>query len=97
MDKNTIQKVFNQTTAFDNDKNPLFSEPKLVDENTWHCLPTGVPWATEKVEVNGRKGRRVACLLAQDRLHYRVYDLDHFPDASENDPDAAEDSEDQMS
>ena len=28
------------------------------------------------MEINGRKGRRVICVLAHDRVHYRVYDLD---------------------
>lgn len=29
-----------------------------------------------RLEVNGRKGRRVVCILAEDNLHYRVFDLD---------------------
>ena len=39
-------------------------------------FPAGVSWAPERIEVNGRKGRRVVCVFAQDRFHYRVYDLD---------------------
>lgn len=43
---------------------------------TWREFPAGVSWVPERLEVNGRKGRRVICVLAQDNLHYRIYDLD---------------------
>lgn len=46
---------------------------------TWLEFPAGVSWAPESLAVNGRKGRRIVCVLAQDRLHYRVYDLDGSP------------------
>ena len=52
------------------------SVPEKCEACTWQIFPPGISWAPEKVEVNGRKGRRVICVLAQDRLHYRVYDLD---------------------
>lgn len=29
-----------------------------------------------RMEVNGRKGRRVVCILYDDLLHYTVFDLD---------------------
>jgi anaphase-promoting complex subunit 4 len=38
----------------------------------------------EKLEVNGRKGRRVVCVLGKDRLHYRVFDLDGGGDVGED-------------
>ena len=38
----------------------------------------------EKLEVNGRKGRRVACVLGRDRSHYRVFDLDGGGDVGED-------------
>lgn len=28
------------------------------------------------LEVNGRKGRRVICIISQDRLRYVLFDLD---------------------
>lgn len=44
--------------------------------HTRHVFPSGPSWTPEKLEINGRKGRRAACLLAQDRVHYRQYDLE---------------------
>lgn len=29
-----------------------------------------------RLEINGRKGRRVVCVLAEDLRHYRIFDLD---------------------
>ncbi|KAK3168298.1 hypothetical protein OEA41_004745 [Lepraria neglecta] len=52
------------------------SDPEDLNACTWQEFPAGVSWTPERLEVNGRKGRRVICVLAQDRFHYRVYDLD---------------------
>ena len=41
-----------------------------------HSFPKGPTWTPERMEINGRKGRRAVCVLAQDNLHYRIYDLD---------------------
>ncbi|MCJ1379769.1 hypothetical protein MMC17_002872 [Xylographa soralifera] len=41
-----------------------------------HTFPSGSSWTPEIIEVNGRKGRRAICVVAQDRMHYRIYDLD---------------------
>ena len=41
-----------------------------------HSFPPGPTWTPKRMEINGRKGRRALCALAQDGLHYRVYDLD---------------------
>ena len=41
-----------------------------------HTFSVGPTWIPERIEINGRKGRRAVCILAQDRLRYRVYDLD---------------------
>ena len=50
--------------------------PDIASEHTWLEFPEGVSWTPERIEVNGRNGRRAICVLAQDRFHYRVYDLD---------------------
>ncbi len=47
-----------------------------VARYAWLEFPRGDSWTPERIEVNGRKGRRVVCVFARDRLHYRVYDLD---------------------
>lgn len=52
------------------------SQQENALEQTKHVFPSGPSWTPEKLEINGRKGRRAACLLAQDRLHYRQYDLE---------------------
>ena len=52
------------------------SDPDFVSVYTWKDFPEEVSWSPEKLEVNGRNGKRAICVLAQDRFHYRVYDLD---------------------
>ena len=52
------------------------SGPDVASEYTWREFPEGVSWTPEKMGVNGRKGRRAICVLARDRFHYRVYELD---------------------
>ena len=52
------------------------ADPEHVRTYTWLEFPPGVSWTPERMEVNGRKGRRVLCIVAQDNFHYRVYDLD---------------------
>lgn len=49
---------------------------------TRHIFPQESASQPEKLEVNGRKGRRVVCVLDQDGLHYRVFDLDSSADTS---------------
>ena len=43
---------------------------------TWLQFPPEASWTAENIEINDRQGRRMVCVLAQDRLHYRIYDLD---------------------
>jgi len=52
------------------------TEADQLHQFTRHTFPAGNLWTPEKLEVNGRKGRRVVCVLAKDRLHYRVFDVD---------------------
>lgn len=96
-EKNSISKASNSRSPLETHQNDLLSRSALLDQNTWHILPTGISWAPEKIEVNGRPGRRAACLLAQDRLHYRVYDLDNLPDTDEVDQNSEGGSDNAMS
>jgi anaphase-promoting complex subunit 4 len=41
-----------------------------------HIFPRDPKRVPMKMDVNGRKGRRVVCILYEDRLHYSVFDLD---------------------
>ena len=59
------------------------SRPDVASVYTGQTFPEGISWAPERIEINGRKGRRVICVLAQDRFHYRVYDLDNSSDGEE--------------
>ena len=52
------------------------TNPLHYEACTWLQFPLGASWVPESIEVNGRKGRRVVCVLAQDRVHYRIFDLD---------------------
>ena len=52
-------------------------------EFTRHVFPVGVSWAPETMDINGRKGRRVMCVVAQDKKRYRIYDVDSHPDLEE--------------
>ena len=61
------------TTVFKLD--PLDAKASRVLQYTF---PAGPTWTPESLEINGRKGRRAVCVLAEDRLRYRVFDLDSF-------------------
>lgn len=39
---------------------------------------TAASVAPAKIEVNGRKNRRALCIVAQDSVHYRIFDVDSF-------------------
>lgn len=49
--------------------------------HTVHTFPTAKVWAPQRLEINGRKGRRTVCVLAEDRLHYRQFDIDKLDSA----------------
>ncbi|KAL8759268.1 MAG: hypothetical protein Q9199_000881 [Rusavskia elegans] len=44
--------------------------------HTVHRFPPGKMWTPQRLEINGRKGRRTICVLAEDRIHYRQFDVD---------------------
>lgn len=60
-----------------------FSSSEHYEMCTWHQFSKGASWTPAILEVNGRKGRRAVCVLASDKLHYRVYDLDGHTDADD--------------
>ncbi|KAI9721737.1 MAG: hypothetical protein M1812_002072 [Candelaria pacifica] len=41
-----------------------------------HSFPPNETWTPERLEVNGRRGRRALCVLGADRIHYKIFDLD---------------------
>ena len=71
--------------------------PNVASAYTWQELREGISWTPERIEINGRKGRRVICVLAQDRFHYRVYDLDSSSGGEEYQDTRTEGSDEVMS
>lgn len=55
------------------------SNPTTMEACTRHTFPNQITWLPETIEINGRKGRRAVCVVAQDRIHYRVFDIDPPP------------------
>ena len=51
-----------------------------ISSHSLHTFPVEDPWVPEHLYTNGRQGRRVVCVLAQDKLHYRIYDLESASD-----------------
>ena len=52
------------------------ANPDHLIDCTWQKFHTGVSWAPQRIVVNGRRGRRAICVIAEDEYHYRVYDLE---------------------
>ncbi|KKY15854.1 putative anaphase-promoting complex component cut20 [Diplodia seriata] len=61
---------------------------KFVDDSTFmallrrdvfvkHVFPSSERFTPVKIDINGRKDRRVVCVLGNDLKHYKVYDLDY--------------------
>lgn len=52
------------------------SDENLLSQQQQHRFPEGASWTPERIEINGRKSRRGICVVAKDRVTYRVFDLD---------------------
>ncbi|KAK7545985.1 anaphase-promoting complex, cyclosome, subunit 4-domain-containing protein [Phyllosticta citricarpa] len=42
-----------------------------------HVFPAGDHFVPLRLEVNGRKDRRIVCVLGEDLRHYKIFDLDY--------------------
>ncbi|KAK8233790.1 anaphase-promoting complex, cyclosome, subunit 4-domain-containing protein [Phyllosticta capitalensis] len=42
-----------------------------------HVFPAGDHFVPLRLEVNGRKDRRIICILGEDLRHYKIFDLDY--------------------
>lgn len=60
-----------------------FSQQENMDQFVQHRFPSGLAWTPERIEVNGRRGRRVICVVAKDETRYRIHDLDSLQEAVE--------------
>ena len=54
-----------------------------VDQLGQDILSASSAWTTERIEINGRKGRRTICVVDKDKIHYRIYDLDSLLQAED--------------
>lgn len=73
------------------------ADAEQLSTYTWQEFPIGVSWSPQRLEVNGRKGRRAICVVAEDGFHYRVYDLDSSSGVDENEDSNNEGSDEFMS
>lgn len=53
-----------------------FSQQTKIKPFIKHIFPASERFVPFKLEVNGRKGRRVACVMGEDLRHYKIFDLD---------------------
>ena len=63
----------------ENDQGRLPVEVPLsgqLQDFTWVSFARGMSWTPQRVALHSKKGRRAVCVLAEDSLHYRIYDLD---------------------
>jgi anaphase-promoting complex subunit 4 len=70
--------------------------PTVVQQYTIHVFEKEARFTPSKLVVNGRKGRRVVVVLAEDGKHYRVLDLDYpsqREEEGETEVDVGEDAE----
>lgn len=58
------------------------TNPNDVNHHTIHRFPAGKTWIPQRLEVNGRKGKRTICVVAEDRVHYCQFALDSQNDAN---------------
>ena len=52
------------------------ADADMMNRYERHTFPGGKSWTPVRLEINGRKGRRVMCILAEDLTRYRLYDVD---------------------
>ena len=71
-------------------------DPEQMARLTRHIFPAGISWAPEKMDINGRKGRRVMCVVTQDKKRYRMYDVDSNPEVEEKEDGLDDGSDDIM-
>ena len=52
------------------------SNEESLSRYVCHTYPKGSQWTPERLEVNGRKGRRAVCVISRTKTYYSVLDLD---------------------
>lgn len=69
------------------------SDRKYMDQLVQHTFPTDLVWAPERIEINGRRGRRIICVVGKDKARYRIHDLDSVHEAEEAREDRSDETD----
>ena len=80
--------------AFDSATTQKLSSAELNGRYGCHHF-AGDTFRASTLEVNGRKGRRVVCVVSEDGLQFKTYDLDSG--AGDDDQDDGQDGDLEMS
>ena len=89
---------FNYQDITDN-KDPAFvPDVRTISQDAMeglvaHTFATGPSEGVERCEVNGRTGRRAVCVVAEDKIRYRIFDIDSEKAVQEEESDAMPDVE----
>ena len=68
-----------------------FSDSIAQEACRKHVFPSSQhPWEVGRIEVNGRQGRRMLCVVSVDNLRYALFDLDSWQHAEERDDEEEE-------
>lgn len=62
-----------------------------MDHLVQHTFLTDLLWTPERIEINGRRGRRIICVVGKDKARYRIHDLDSVHEAEEAREDRSDD------
>ncbi|KAI9849162.1 MAG: hypothetical protein M1837_005392 [Sclerophora amabilis] len=70
----------------------ILSDEEVVAAHSHHAFDEGIfiPW---KLEINGRKSRRVVCVFSKDKMHYQVLDIDSTTSPENPREQSADDAE----
>ena len=76
--------------AVQSDKVTRLSDEDVSVQYSSHAFPPG-PFRPKMLEINGRKGRRVVCVVGNEGLYYQIFDLDSTPEEPDepDEPDEA--------
>lgn len=73
---NSVLRYHSQDTTGNPRPSVDLSNEEALDEHTWLRLDGGNFSIPERLEINGRKGRRAVCVIFKDRCTYKIYDLE---------------------
>lgn len=69
-------KSFDESNNVDAEPTLDLSDKEVLKSYVRHTFANNPSSVPSKLEVNGRKGRRALCVIAEDKIHYQVLDID---------------------